>query len=76
MPSPRSVEAILKAGEMGPGESTVMIPLLADAGRTVRANLTRDAGLLAASDDAASQRGMTRSAFLASAAWERTAERR
>jgi metal-responsive CopG/Arc/MetJ family transcriptional regulator len=45
-----------------------LIPLLLDAGRTVRANLTLDAGLLEAIDEAASQRGITRSAFLASAA--------
>ncbi len=48
-----------------------MIPLLLDAGRTVRANLTFDAGLLAAIDAEAARRGLTRSAFLASAAREK-----
>jgi predicted RNase H-like HicB family nuclease len=71
VPPARSVETILKAGELGDGETAVMIPLLMDAGRTVRANLTLDAGLLAAIDDAAALRGITRSAFLASAAREK-----
>jgi len=47
-----------------------------DDGRTVRANLTFDAGLLRAIDVAATQRGLTRSAFLASAAREKIATRR
>ncbi len=53
------------------GDVAVMIPLLLDAGRTVRANLTLDAGLLAAIDAEAARRGLTRSAFLASAAREK-----
>jgi hypothetical protein len=50
------------------GESAVMVPLLLDKGRTVRANLTLDAGLLEQIDAEAELRGLTRSAFLASAA--------
>jgi hypothetical protein len=50
-----------------------MILLLLDAGRTVRANLTFDAGLLSLIDAEASRRGLTRSAFLASAARDRIA---
>ena len=50
--------------------------LVLDAGRTVRANLTFDAGLLAAIDDEANRRGLTRSAFLASAAREKLEGRR
>ncbi len=53
------------------GDVAVMIPLLLDAGRTVRANLTLDAGLLAAIDGEAARRGLTRSAFLSSAAREK-----
>ncbi len=41
---------------MKPGETTVLIPLLLDAGRIVRANLTFDAGLLDAIDEAANPR--------------------
>ena len=58
------------------GEAAVLIPLLLDSGRTVRANLTLDAGLLAAIDEEASLRGLTRSAFMASAAREKIEARR
>ena len=51
----------------------VMIPLLLDAGRMVRANISLDAGLLEAIDAAAKARGLTRSAFLASAARDKIA---
>ena len=47
------------------------LPLVRDAGRPVKANLSLDAGLLAAIDEAAAARGLTRSAFLASAAREK-----
>ena len=46
-------------------------PVLVDSGRPVRANLSLDAGLLAAIDAEASRRGLTRSAFIASAAREK-----
>jgi hypothetical protein len=64
---------ILKAGEISAkrNEAAVIVPVVLDAGRTVRANLTFDAGLLEAIDAEASRRGLTRSAFLASAARER-----
>ena len=76
LPKPRTVAEILASGEIGPGETVVLIPLVLDAGRTVRANLTFDAGLLAAIDDEANRRGLTRSAFLASAAREKLEARR
>lgn len=50
------------------GETFVMIPLLLDKGRSVKANISLDAGLLEAIDDEAKLRGLTRSSFLASAA--------
>ena len=53
-----------------------MIPLLLDKGRTVRANLTLDAGLLEEIDAEAQLRGLTRSAFLASAARDKIKARR
>ena len=59
--------------DVAAGEAAVLIPVLIDEGRTVRANLTFDAGLLGAIDAAASERGLTRSAFLASAARENAA---
>jgi metal-responsive CopG/Arc/MetJ family transcriptional regulator len=48
-----------------------MIPLLLDSGRTVRANVSLDAALLEAIDTAAKERGLSRSAFLPSAAREK-----
>ena len=71
LPKARTLAEVLASGEVGPGEATVLIPLLLDAGRSVRANVTFDAGLLEAIDEAAKGRGLTRSAFLASAAREK-----
>lgn len=71
LPPPRSVMEVLREEPLVQGEATVMVPLLLDAGRVVRANVSFDAGLLAAIDQAASERGVTRSAFLASAAREK-----
>jgi predicted RNase H-like HicB family nuclease len=68
LPRPSSLKSIIATDEYGPAPTTVMIPLLLDAGRTVRANLTLDAGLLEAIDTAAKLRGVTRSAFVADAA--------
>lgn len=75
-PKARSVSEIVAAGEIEAGEVAVLIPLLLDSGRTVRANVTFDAGLLEAIDQAAGQRGLTRSAFLAGAAREKIEARR
>ena len=58
------------------GESLVMIPLLLDKGRLVKANISLDAGLLEAIDEEAERRGVTRSAFLANAALDKIAEAR
>ena len=55
------------------GAIVASVPLLLDAGRSVRANLSFDAGLLEAIDEAARARGLTRSAFLASAARDKIA---
>ncbi len=49
-------------------EIAVMVPLLLDRSRPVSANISLDAGLLEAIDAEAKRRGLTRSAFLASAA--------
>ncbi len=73
-PKPRAIDEVLAAGEIdvAAGEAAVLI----DEGRTVRANVTFDAGLLAAIYAAADARGLTRSAFLASAARQKIAARR
>ncbi|TGQ67671.1 ribbon-helix-helix protein, CopG family [Mesorhizobium sp. M00.F.Ca.ET.186.01.1.1] len=73
LPEARTVADLLRVNEIdsAAGESAVMIPVLIDSGRPVRANLSLDAGLLAAIDAEASRRGLTRSAFIASAAREK-----
>jgi predicted RNase H-like HicB family nuclease len=78
LPNPRTSKEIIEAGEVDvyAGETTVLIPLLLDSGRTVRANITLDAGLLETIDAQAKLRGLTRSAFLASAAREKIAAQR
>ena len=71
-PKARSVEKIRKDPEIAEllekGALLVSIPLLLDIGRSARANISIDAGLLAAIDEAARQQKVTRSAFLAAAA--------
>ena len=49
----------------------VYVPLVLDKRRSVKANISMDAGLLEAIDAAAKERGLTRSAFLASAALDK-----
>jgi predicted RNase H-like HicB family nuclease len=77
LPQPRSAEALRAdpevAGAIAAGAVLAIVPLLLDAGRPARANLSIDAGLLAAIDEAAKAHGLTRSAFLASAAREKIA---
>lgn len=51
----------------------LMVPLLRDDGRIVRANISVSGGMLEAIDDAAKRRGVTRSAFLVEAAREKIA---
>jgi predicted RNase H-like HicB family nuclease len=72
-PPARNMAQIIKVEKIDPrqNEAAVMVPVVLDAGRTVRANLTFDAGLLEAIDAEAARRGVSRSAFLASAARER-----
>lgn len=75
LPQPRSAE-ILRTdpeimGAIAEGAALAIVPLLLDAGRTAKADLSIDAGLLAAIDEAAEARGVTRSGFLASAAREK-----
>jgi predicted RNase H-like HicB family nuclease len=78
LPAPRTTAQILISGaiDVTAGEAAVIITVMIDDGRTVRANLTFDAGLLRAIDAAARARGLTRSAFLASAAREKIGARR
>jgi predicted RNase H-like HicB family nuclease len=72
LPAARTVREIVDdpetAFDPGSGEATVMLPLVLDKQRLVKANISMDAGTLEAIDAAAKQLGLTRSAFLASAA--------
>ena len=70
VPEARDMESIREdvQQDIREGALLVAIPLLADAGRTVRVNITLDAGLLESIDRAVEKRGMNRSAFLAQAA--------
>jgi len=78
LPVPRGFDEIAKepevAGALKEGAALAIVPLLIETGRPVKANLSLDAWLLAAIDDAAAARGLTRSAFLASAAREKIAQ--
>ncbi|MFZ1101831.1 MAG: type II toxin-antitoxin system HicB family antitoxin [Hyphomicrobiaceae bacterium] len=71
VPAPRTMDEIRRdqAAAYDPSsESMVMVPLLLDKARPVRANISIDAGTLEAIDEEAEKRGLTRSSFLASAA--------
>jgi predicted RNase H-like HicB family nuclease len=72
IPKPRAIEILAQdaevRAEIKAGGFLVIVPLVLDASRPVKANLSLDAGTLQAIDDAADARGLTRSAFVASAA--------
>jgi predicted RNase H-like HicB family nuclease len=68
IPKPRTPDEFEADDLPRKGESFVVIPLLLDKGRTTKANVSVDAGLLEAIDAEAERRGLTRSAFLTSAA--------
>jgi predicted RNase H-like HicB family nuclease len=73
--SPRTVQNVMrdKEAEFDPkaGEAIVMVPLILDQARPVKANISLDAGLLEAIDEEAERRGLTRSALLTSAALDK-----
>jgi predicted RNase H-like HicB family nuclease len=75
VPPARSVDEVRRDTDVSEaltgGALLLVVPLLADAGRTVRINVSLDKGLVDQVDAAASARGMTRSAFLAQAAREK-----
>jgi hypothetical protein len=72
---PRSVREVMadEEAEFKPqaGEAIVLVPLVVDRGRPVKANISLDAGQLEAIDEEAERRGLTRSAFFVSAALEK-----
>ena len=73
LPGPSSYIQLLKSGAYGLGEGGLIatIPLILETGRTTRANISIDVGLLTSLDEAATRLGVTRSAFLAAAVREK-----
>lgn len=71
VPKPRSVDAILADPDLAEWRADAQIAhvaLIVDRGSPKRVNISLDPGLLEAIDAEATRRGMTRSAFLSSAA--------
>ncbi len=58
----------IAAKDLAAGAFIVAVPRIYQTGRLVRANISLDRGMLDAIDKAASERSLTRSAFLADAA--------
>ncbi|MDO8838957.1 MAG: type II toxin-antitoxin system HicB family antitoxin [Parvibaculum sp.] len=71
IPAPRELDEIVADPELAEdreGAFLTLVPLIEDRGVSKRVNISLDPGLLEAIDEAAKDRGMTRSNFLASAA--------
>ena len=64
----QDVQADPSLAEWREGATICFVPAVFDKGSPRRVNISLDYGLLQAIDDAAKRRGMTRSAFLSSAA--------
>jgi predicted RNase H-like HicB family nuclease len=68
IPRPRSLEALRRDAEVRTalvgGAGLATIPLVRETGRPVKANLSIDSGVLAAMDEEAQRRNLTRSAFV------------
>ena len=77
IPRARALEELRQdadvAESLEEGAALAVVPLILDSGRAVRANVSFDAGLLGAIDEAAAARGLTRSAFIATAARDKIA---
>ena len=75
VPAARDVEAVLRDKDVKAAVKAdallFAVPLLVDAGRTVRINVSLDKALVVQIDEAAQARGLTRSAFIAQAAREK-----
>ena len=75
LPKPSRIEHLRQDEEvaraLAEGAALAVVPLILDAARPAKANLSLDAGLLEAIDEAAAAHGLTRSAFIASAAREK-----
>jgi predicted RNase H-like HicB family nuclease len=72
LPTPSAHEQLLDRddvrAELATGAFLIRVPFIEDETRVVRANVTFEKGMLDAIDATARERGLTRSAFLASVA--------
>ncbi|HEX3652042.1 MAG TPA: type II toxin-antitoxin system HicB family antitoxin [Rhizomicrobium sp.] len=68
IPQPRSLEVLRRDPQLkralAEGAGLVTVPLVRETGRPVKANLSIDSGVLAAMDEEARRRNLTRSAFV------------
>lgn len=68
VPRPRSLEALRRDSEvksaLALGAGLASVPLVRETGKPVKANLSIDSGVLAAMDEEAARRHLTRSAFV------------
>jgi predicted RNase H-like HicB family nuclease len=76
-PAPSTIEALRRDPDViaaiREGVIFLAVPLVIESGRSVKANISLDQGLLDAIDAAAKRSGLTRSGFLSSAAREKIA---
>lgn len=67
-PKPRTLEAVTKDADvreaLAEGAALASVPLIRETGRPVKANLSLDSGVLAAIDEEARRRKLTRSALI------------
>jgi predicted RNase H-like HicB family nuclease len=68
IPRPRALEVLRRDPEvkraLASGAGLAMVPLVRETGRPVKANLSIDSGVLAALDEEAGRRNLTRSSFV------------
>jgi predicted RNase H-like HicB family nuclease len=68
VPSPRPLEVLRRDSEvkqaLADGAGLAAVPLVRETGKPVKANLSIDSGVLAAMDEEAERRNLTRSAFV------------
>jgi predicted RNase H-like HicB family nuclease len=68
VPSPRALEALRRDGDvkraLATGAGLATVALVRETGKPVKANLSIDSGVLAAMDEEAQRRNLTRSSFV------------
>ena len=68
VPRPRTLEAVRRDADvkaaLSQGAGLATVPLVRETGKPIKANLSIDSGVLAALDEEAERRNLTRSAFV------------